>query len=250
MGNITFEGVITRNYDNGTNTDIPTNIKLLKPFAFHGSESYLTSINIPNTISHLPDYAFSACAYITTISGLEHVEYIGENCFLDSGRSSQLKIDTITISAGTVIDEQAFYRAKIKNVVIGNNCVLKQNAFMSSTLETLIVGIGVENARLGFQSCAELTTVTYNADVCAESMFSGCSVLNSITFSNIRRIHTAAFNNCKALTSIDIPSTITSIANNAFNGCTNLTSITIDRPQDSIADAPWGATNATVTWTG
>lgn len=248
MGNMTFEGVITRNYDNGTNMDIPTNVKVLKPFAFRGSASYLTSVNIPNTISYLPDDAFSACGYITTISGLEHVEYIGKNCFMDSGRS--LKLDTITISAGTVIDEQAFYRAKIKNVVIGNNCVLKQNAFMSSTLETLIVGIGVENARLGFPSCTALTTVTYNADVCAESMFSGCSSLNSITFSNIRRIHTTAFNNCKALTSIDIPSTINSIAANAFNGCTNLTSITIHKPQNSVVGAPWGATNATVTWTG
>lgn len=249
MGNMTFEGVITRDYDNGTNTDIPTNIKLLKPYAFHGSGSYLTSVNIPNVISHLPDYTFSTCSHLYNISGLEHVEYIGKNCFFGLN-TARAKIDTITISAGTVIDEQAFMRADIKNVVIGNNCVLKQNAFMSSTIETLIVGIGVENARLGFQSCTALTTVTYNADVCAESMFSGCSSLNSITFSNIRRIHTTAFNNCKALTSIDIPSTINSIAANAFNGCTNLTSITIHKPQNSVVGAPWGATNATVTWTG
>ena len=34
----------------------------------------------------------------------------------------------------------------------------------------------------------------------------------------------------------------------AFPGCTSLTSIEVDNAEGSITGAPWGATNATVTW--
>ena len=53
---------------------------------------------------------------------------------------------------------------------------------------------------------------------------------------------------CK-MTTINIPSTIKSIGKNAF-GSNKITTINIDKPADSISGAPWGATNATVNWTG
>lgn len=59
-----------------------------------------------------------------------------------------------------------------------------------------------------------------------------------------------AFSSCINLRTISIGSAIQNIASNAFNSCGNLTSITINRAQDSVSGAPWGATNATVTWTG
>ena len=37
-----------------------------------------------------------------------------------------------------------------------------------------------------------------------------------------------AFYGCTSLTSITIPSGVTSIGNNTFNGCTSLTSITVE----------------------
>ncbi len=59
------------------------------------------------------------------------------------------------------------------------------------------------------------------------------------------------FYTCTSLTSITIPNSVTSIGMSAFEGCTSLTSITVeDKYEDEISGAPWGATNATVTWTG
>lgn len=51
------------------------------------------------------------------------------------------------------------------------------------------------------------------------------------------------------ITTINIPSTIKSIGKHAFDG-SNITTINIARRVDSISGAPWGATNATVNWTG
>lgn len=47
---------------------------------------------------------------------------------------------------------------------------------------------------------------------------------------------------------VTIPNTVEEIEHNAFAGCTKLETIEIDNYEDEIDDAPWGATNATVTW--
>lgn len=52
-------------------------------------------------------------------------------------------------------------------------------------------------------------------------------------------------------TAVSIPSTVTEIEASAFAGSASvMTSITINKAEDSIPGAPWGATNATVVWTG
>ena len=84
-----------------------------------------------------------------------------------------------------------------------------------------------------------------------DSAFYSCSGLTSVTIGNsVTTIGGSAFTLCTSLTSITIPSSVTTIGGDAFSGCSNLTTITIDKPQDSVSGAPWGATNATVVWTG
>lgn len=51
------------------------------------------------------------------------------------------------------------------------------------------------------------------------------------------------------ITEITIPASVTSISSNSFT-LSDLTTITINKPKDSISGSPWGATNATVVWTG
>ena len=68
--------------------------------------------------------------------------------------------------------------------------------------------------------------------------------------SSVTGIGDYAFYRCPSLTSVTIPSSVTSIGSNAFGNCPNLTTITINKASGSISGSPWGATNATVTWTG
>lgn len=106
---------------------------------------------------------------------------------------------------------------------------------------------------MGFQNCTGLTSVTIpgTLTLLKNNAFSGCTNLTTVTLSEgVTTIESNAFSSCTGLTSIEIPSTVTSIGNYAFNSCTNLTAITINKAEGSITGAPWGATNATVTWTG
>ena len=58
-----------------------------------------------------------------------------------------------------------------------------------------------------------------------------------------------AFQN-NSFTSVTIPSTIKRIGNNIFSQNVALKTISIKRKEGTVGNAPWGATNATVNWTG
>ena len=69
--------------------------------------------------------------------------------------------------------------------------------------------------------------------------FSDCSGLTSLTIpSNVTSIGESAFYGCSGLTSLTIPSSVTSIGYCAFLGCSGLTSFTIP---SSVTSIGWGA---------
>ena len=57
-----------------------------------------------------------------------------------------------------------------------------------------------------------------------------------------------AFFTCTGLTSITFEGTPSSIASNAFSNCTNLTTINVPWAEGAVANAPWGATKATINY--
>lgn len=104
-------------------------------------------------------------------------------------------------------------------------------AFMGCTLlQSIDIPEGVTQCFHGFTSCTSLTKVTFPSTMLEISYYS--------------------FTNCTSLQSINIPASVETIHSTAFAGCSKLKTITINKPQDSITGAPWGATNATVVWTG
>ena len=69
--------------------------------------------------------------------------------------------------------------------------------------------------------------------------FSGCSVLTSLTLpSSVTSIGDYAFYGCSGLTSLTLPSSVTSIGEYAFRGCSGLTSLTIP---SSVTSIGWAA---------
>ena len=66
--------------------------------------------------------------------------------------------------------------------------------------------------------------------------------------SGITNIGYRAFYDCTNLTSLTFEGTPTSIGSTAFEGCTNLTVINVPWAEGAVANAPWGATNATINY--
>ena len=77
---------------------------------------------------------------------------------------------------------------------------------------------------------------SYN-DKLGDYAFYGCSGLTSLTIpSSVTSIGNKAFYGCSGLTSLTIPSSVTSIGNKAFYGCSGLTSLTIPSSVTSIGN--------------
>ena len=92
------------------------------------------------------------------------------------------------------------------------------------------------------------------------SLPSGITSIGNYTFGNCKNlaltklpsgvtsIGSYAFLSCSGLTSITFEGTPTSIDSTAFNNCNNLTDIKVPWAEGAVANAPWGATNATITY--
>ena len=82
------------------------------------------------------------------------------------------------------------------------------------------------------------------------SAFEGCSSLTSLTIpSSVTSIGAFAFKDCSGLTSLTIPSGVTSIGYSAFSGCSSLTSLTIPSSVTSIGESAFvcsGLTSLTI----
>ena len=84
-------------------------------------------------------------------------------------------------------------------------------------------------------------------DKLGDYVFYDCSGLTSLTLpSSVTSIGAAAFRGCSGLTSLTIPSSVTSIGGSAFSGCSGLTSLTIPSSVTSISGyAFWGCSGLT-----
>ena len=79
--------------------------------------------------------------------------------------------------------------------------------------------------------------------------FTECSslALTSIP-KNVDSIGFAAFRGCSNLTTLTFKGTPSDIDDNAFEFCTNLTTINVPWAEGAVANAPWGATHATINY--
>ena len=168
-----------------------------------------------------------------------------------------------TLYGTTVVPNYYFYNtssggqyARLENInfknaitSIGNNAFYYCKNLALTSLPEGVTSIG----SFAFQSCSKLALTSFPEGLISidRGAFNYCSGLTSINIGNATRtIGDFAFKSCSGLTSVSIGSAIKSISSDAFGNCPKLTSITINRAEGTVANAPWGATNAQINWVG
>lgn len=172
----------------------------------------LTSIDIPDTVTSIENFAFSGCTGLTTINIPSSVKLIGENAFSDCFGLTSVTIpksvkiigvaalcDCHTLTSIIVETDNPHYDSR-------NNC----NAIIDSKTNILIAG------------CVK-TVIPNDVVEIEEFTFCGCDGLTTINIPNsVTSIGDEAFALCKDLTFMDIPDSVKTIGYKAFDNCPSL----------------------------
>lgn len=129
---------------------------------------------------------------------------------------------------------------------IKDNCFRGWSELVATSLPDSITAIG----KYAFNQCSKLalTSLPVQLTIIDNYAFYFCPVTFTSIPKGVTRIGSCAFRNCKGLTNLTFKGTPTYIHNDVFNGCDNLTIINVPWAEGEVANAPWGATQATINY--
>ena len=130
---------------------------------------------------------------------------------------------------------------------IGDYAFFNYKNLVLTSLPEGITSIGAH----AFNGCTNLalTSLPEGITSIGYQLFYNCKqlALTSIP-EGITSIGGNAFYSCTSLTTLTFKGTPNTIESTAFRFCTNLTTINVPWSEGAVANAPWGATNATINY--
>ena len=244
-----------------TSLTIPSSVTLIGDWAFAGC-SGLTSLTIPSSVTSIGNYAFADCSGLTSIYAcLEKIPTLGSNVFTGCNAKNCI----LYVPTGTYDDYFVSEFGYFENIVD----VINKDGLLTVTIKldeagTLPYKISANEKNLitnlkivGKINGTDLKFIREMAgrDFNTEKTDGKLSILdlseakivaggdayvrygdNYYTYND--KLGDYVFCDCSGLTSLTIPSSVTSIGGEAFNGCRGLTSMTIP---SSVTSIGWGA---------
>lgn len=214
---------------------------------------------------------------------IDKLSAIGDAIRAKTGKEELLTLDEMPIEIANInsgedadllsLDE--FVGGGLTEVDLPTATKLKQYLFYGdTTVKNVNIPKATSIGNCAFQYCYGLVSISLSSELTSigSQVFTGCSKLALTSLPpKITTIGNSAFGNCKQLALTSLPSglktigdssfygctnlkSITfqgkpdSIKNNSFSSCSNLTTINVPWAEDEVANAPWGATNATINY--
>ncbi len=227
-----------------TSIIIPESVTSIGSSAFSSCSS-LTSIIIPSGVTSIGDYAFYNCTNLTSIIIPSSVTSIGSSAFRDCSNLASINIP----EGVTEINGYTFYGcSSLTSITIPSSVTsIGYSAFSGcSNIQKLYIDDleGYLSNSYGYNSPLRetnqivslyvkgehITNLVIQEDVTTipDSAFCQLSITSVEIPSSVTSIGERAFSYCSSLTSITIPSSVTSIGSDAFFSCSNIQELRID----------------------
>ena len=174
-----------------TSIEIPNSVIVIENYAFAFNPD-LKSITIPTSVTSIGDCVFEGCSGLTSLYIPKNVTSIGRDVFGECPSLTSI----IVASDNPVYDSR-------------DNC----NAIIRTNNNTII-------------TACKNTLIPSSVAAIGYAAFDGTTGMTSIEIPNsITTIGFAAFAGCSGLTSIEIPNSVTTIDDYAFENCSGLTTV-------------------------
>lgn len=196
----------------------------------------VTTINLPNNIKTIGDYAFQY-AGIEFLILPGSVNSVGNQAFEHCNNLTSIIFQE---GANKTFGTKVFYQSThLKSVVINGqlSSIGTQSFTGCSALEYVSLGVGLTSISDSmFLGLTNLKTVIIPQTVTSigTSAFAQCSSLKAINLPNVTSIGTTAFYGCTSLEEMILPNTVTSIGDRAFYYCSSLKYLELNEGLTSI----------------
>ena len=255
--------------ENLKNIIIPSSVENIGSYAFENC-THLTDITIPNSVKVIGDYAFSNCENLKNVTIPNSVKEIGEGAFWNSTSLTDITIPSSVTTIGfgafngctnlqnLLIDENNPKYSSVDGVLYNKDkTTLIQYPCANLNTDYTILDNVVAIEDRAFENSTNLVNITIPNSVknIGEGAFRRCTSLESVSIPNsVVNLGNSdekwvgigelggggptlgVFGGCRNLTSITLPSNLTTISAGLFSCCSKLKEITIPDKVTSIND--------------
>lgn len=226
--------------------NIPRGVTIIGGGCFTSEWSNIEHIHIPDTVTTIEGGAFMGCASLKELTIPGSVQTMGGGMFSGSGIKKLVLEDGITIlpigftSNATELEELVLPNTLTR---IESGAMNTGNKYTTITLPDGLLYIGSGNV---FGLVTHLTIPGSVQELGPGAIFNTETLVRLDFQEGITSIPDDIIPGCTALTEVNIPNSVTSIHETAFENGAALSVINIDAEEDSIAGAPWGASETCV----
>lgn len=211
-----------------TEIELPQNIDIndvVWDSLFEGCTS-LRSVNLPENVTRIGKNAFANCYSLTSIKIPATVTEIQENAFLNCYRLIEVhNYSELKFTKGETANGHVGYYA---DAVINKDIIDLEgdHSYITTTDEGYVVYN--KETLIGYIGEGKELNIPVHMGTFSESL---------------KTIYGYAFYNCKDITTVKIPDSVTTVGENAFNGCSGITNLEIPTSVKTIGQSAFEGCN-------